>query len=148
MNPAHAHLILNHLPLFGALFVAALMAVSVARKSSELARVALYFAVATSLLAIPTFITGQYSEEIAESLPEVSEFFIEDHEDAALFALVALEACGVLALAGLVVHRRGDIPRWLAISVLVGLIISFGLTVWTANLGGQIRHTEARSDFR
>lgn len=145
MNPAHAHLILNHLPLFGALFVAALMAVSVARKSSELARVALYFAVATSLLAIPTFITGQYSEEIAESLPEVSEFFIEDHEDA---ALVALEACGVLALAGLVVHRRGDIPRWLAISVLVGLIISFGLTVWTANLGGQIRHTEARSDFR
>jgi hypothetical protein len=57
-------------------------------------------------------------------------------------------ATSLLALAGLVVHRQWDIPGRLAISVLIGFIISFGLTVWTANLGGQVRHTEARADFR
>ena len=148
MNPAHAHLVLNHLPFLGALFVATLLAVSVARKSSELARVSLYFAVATSLLAIPTYFTGRFAEEIVESLPEVSEIIMEDHEEAALFALVALELCGALAIAGLIAFRQAEVPKWFAISVLVGLVVSFGLTAWTANLGGQIRHTEARSDFR
>lgn len=148
VNPAHAHLILNHLPQFGSLFVTALLVVSVVRQSSELARVALYFAVATSLFAIPTFITGQYSEEIAESLPEVSEFIMEDHEDAALFALVGLELCGTFALWGLIAFRQAEIPKWIVTGVLVGFIISFGLTAWTAHLGGQIRHTETRSDFR
>ena len=107
----------------------------------------LYLAVATSLLSIPTYLTGEPAAEIAESLPEVSEFFMEDHEEAALFALVALELCGALALWGLVGLRQAEIPRWLAIGVLVGAIVSFGLTTWTAYLGGQIRHTELRSEF-
>ena len=148
MNPAHAHLVLNHLPFLGALFVSILLAVGVARKSSELVRVALYFAVATSLLAIPTYLTGKSAEQIAESLPEVSNFIMEDHEETALFALVALELCGALALGGLVAFRQAETPKWLARGLLVGLIISLSLTAWTAYLGGQIRHTEARSDFK
>jgi uncharacterized membrane protein len=148
VNPVYLHLILNHIPLLGTLFAAVLMALGVARQSDELTRVALGFAVAMSLFTIPTYLTGDPAREVAETLPGVSEFLMDDHEEAALLSLVGLELCGALALGGLVVFRQAEeMPKWLVTSVLVGLVISFGLTASTAYLGGQIRHTEVHSDY-
>lgn len=148
MNAAHLHLVLNHFPVIGTLFVVALLGAAVVRESDELARAALWFAVATSLLAIPTFFSGHFAEEIVESLPGVTEHLIENHEDVAHFAFAALLVCGAASLGGLYLFRAVPIPRRFAIGLLIALVVTFGLTAWTARLGGEIRHTETRPGFQ
>ena len=54
-------------------------------------------------------------------------------------------ALGVIALLGLLALRHGKaVPAWFAgFMVIVSLTVS-ALMAWTANIGGQIRHTEIR----
>jgi len=56
-----------------------------------------------------------------------------------------MAAVGVLALLATIVFRRTAIPRRLVVSGLVVALLIIGLMGYTANLGGQIRHTEIRS---
>jgi hypothetical protein len=55
---------------------------------------------------------------------------------------------GVVALAGLILFRRAErLPGWIVAATLVLFLATSGLMGWTANLGGQIRHTEIRAGF-
>jgi uncharacterized membrane protein len=146
MNPAHVHLLLNHLPLIGSGIGILLLALGAVRKSGELKKTSLWIFVIAALVAIPVFLTGEPAEHIVEHLPGVAEPIIEQHEQAALFSLIAMEALGVISLAGLFVSRRStDVSKLFAAIALGVSIIAAGLMGWTANLGGQIRHSEIRS---
>jgi uncharacterized membrane protein len=58
------------------------------------------------------------------------------------------EGAGVVALAGLILFRHAEkLPGWIVAATLVLSIATSGLMGWTANLGGQIRHTEIRAGF-
>ncbi len=146
MNPVHVHLMLNHIPLFGAVVGFGLLAVALLKKSNELKRIALGFFVVIAVLSVPAYLTGEPSEHQLNSLLGDAKPFIEKHEEAAGVALGSVVALGIFGLLGLVLSRQGRmVPTWLA-AVAVGLsIVAGGLTAWTANLGGQIRHTEIRS---
>ena len=81
-----------------------------------------------------------------ESLPGVSKAFMERHEEAAGFGFGGVAVLGVVSLALLIFFRRGRIlPIWLSTSLLVASMVVSGLMAWTANLGGQIRHSEIRT---
>jgi hypothetical protein len=68
------------------------------------------------------------------------------HDDAAGFAFTGSAIVGVLALSGLIGFRGGKpVKKWFSALMLAGAIGVAGLMIWTANLGGQIRHTEIRS---
>ena len=148
MNSAHLHLILNHIPVLGTWFgLLLLLAAGVLRKSEELKRAALVTFVLTALVTIPTYLAGQAAEDMVERLPGVSEQLIEGHEGAGLVALIAASALGALALGGLILFRRAEnLPkRFVALSLIVSLGVA-GWMVWTANLGGKVRHTEIRGE--
>jgi uncharacterized membrane protein len=148
MNPAHVHLLLNHIPVIGIFFGLLLLVVGMAKKSEDLKKMSFVIFVLVALIAIPTYLTGAPAEEIVEHLPGVSEEMIEEHEEAALTSLVAMEVLGVIALAGFFLFRRPrSAPRWFTTALFVLSIIVGGSMAWTANLGGQIRHTETRADF-
>jgi hypothetical protein len=53
-----------------------------------------------------------------------------------------IAAFGALALGALMVFRARSLPRWIVVSSFVGMLAVAGVMGWTANLGGQIRHTE------
>jgi len=59
--------------------------------------------------------------------------------------MVALGVFGVAALATLVANRATRAPRWLGPVALALSLVPAALMGWTANLGGQIRHSEIRS---
>ena len=60
--------------------------------------------------------------------------------------MIAVEVAGITALAGLLIFlRKKRLGNLLAIVTLAVSMIGGGLMTWTANLGGQIRHTEIRS---
>ena len=147
MNATHLHLILNHLPVLGTAFGLGLLLFGLWRKSSELKKTALGVFVLVALAAVPVYLTGEPAEDGVESLPGVSKPFIERHESAAGAALTGAVVLGVASLGGLICFRRGRLlPAWFSISLLVPAVIVSGLMVWTASLGGQVRHTEIRAN--
>lgn len=146
MNYAHIHLLLNHLPILGTIFGLLLLAWATLRKSDELRCVSLGVFVVTAALAIPAYLTGEPAEEVVEHLPGVAESIIEQHENAALFALLGAALTGLVALVGLVFARRAaHLSGAVLAAVAVLAVGTSGLMGWTGNLGGQIRHTEIRS---
>lgn len=148
MDPAHAHLILNHIPVVGLGAAILLLLYAFVRSNDEMKKAALIGFVLLALAAIPVYLTGGEAEERVEHLPGVSEAIIEEHEEAATSSLIAIEILGALSLAGLVLTRGSRaVPRWLAVLSLGASIVVAGVMIRTANLGGQIRHTEIRSGY-
>ncbi len=146
MNATHIHLLLNHIPLISAAVAILLLVVGVVRKSSDLKKASLWIFVIAALVTIPVYLTGEPAEEIAEHLPGVADPIIEQHERAALFSLISIEILGVVSLAAIFASRRPTgLSKPFAAALLGVSIIAGGLMAWTANLGGQIRHTEIRS---
>ena len=147
MNGAHLHLLINHLPVLGTFFGLALLAFAVWKGSDELRKAALGTFVIVALAAVATYLTGDPAEHVVKGLPGVSAAMIERHDDAAGIALGGAVTLGVLALGELIWFRRGKpIKNWFSTCALLAAILVTGLMAWTANLGGQIRHTEIRPD--
>ena len=145
MNPAHLHIILNHIPVIGIPFGTALLIWGFLRKSDEVKRAGLLVFVFIALVTIPTFLTGKAAEDIVEHLPGVSEDLIETHERAATIALIATSVLGGLALLRLLIPARFAAVGG-PMSILV-FVFALGVAGWlarTGHLGGQIRHSEIR----
>lgn len=146
MNPAHIHLLLNHFPIIGTVIGLALLGYAYLRRSDEVGKVALGLFVGLAIATGVVFLTGEPAEEVVEALPGISESSIERHEDLARFALIAIGAFGAMALGALVVFRRRALPRaFVGVSLVFAAAVG-GLMAATANVGGQIRHSEIRAD--
>lgn len=146
MNGAHWHLLLNHLPVLGTAFGILLLLFAWWKKSEEVKRVSLGVLVLTAACAVPAYLTGEPAEGVVEHLAGVSEVLIESHESAALVALSLAIATGIVALAGLFLSRKAKpLPIWLMFAILFLGFATGGLMARTANLGGEIRHTEIRT---
>jgi hypothetical protein len=147
MNGAHVHLVLNHVPVLGTLFCVLALGVALLKKSDEVARAALFGLVLVALLTLPAYFSGEKAEDIVRRLPEVSTEIMEEHEEAALPALLTIEAAGVLALAALFVGRGGrPQARWAVLGALGLGVVGLGLAGRASNLGGQVHHSEVRPE--
>jgi hypothetical protein len=144
MDLVHLHLLLNHVPVIGAVGVVLLLGLAMLRNSTELGKVALGLLALLGAVAVVVFLTGEPAEERVEGLPGISEAIMETHEEVALVATIAMGGLGVLALAALAAFRTRALPRWVSGAGLVATVGVAGLMGYTANLGGQIRHTEIR----
>ena len=126
----------------GGLFVLSLIT-----NSDDLKRVSLVVLLGISLIAIPTYISGNGAQDAVKSLPGVSKTLIETHEGAALVALGFIEVTGAFAWLGLWQFRRlARVPNWNLAVILVLTAVSLGLMARASNLGGEIRHGEIRAE--
>ena len=145
INWAHVHLMINHFPVLGVPGAILLLSYGLLRKSDEIKTLSFGVIVLVALLTIPVYLTGGEAAKAVKDLPGVTEAFVGRHEELAGLALVLIEVLGVMALAGLFLLRRsGSIPRWLVLLVLAASLVTAAVTGFTANLGGEIRHTEIR----
>lgn len=146
MSWAHIHLALNHVPVIGLLIVLLLLAVARRRGSVELTRVSYGLLVLLAAASIVVYFTGEPAEELIENLPGFSEALVEEHEEVALIATIGMAVLGVAALVGLIRFRDPRVaPPWYDRGMLVLAFVMGGVMIWTANLGGQIRHSEIRA---
>jgi len=143
MNPAHLHLLSNHIPVLGTVFGLLLLMWGMVRRNESIQRAALATFFVAALVAIPVFFTGEPAEDAVEHLAGTAEGAIETHEDAALLSLISVEVLGVIAVLGFI-RRRANLSRFVTRSALVLAIVTAGLMARTANLGGKIRHAELR----
>ncbi|HEX2779228.1 MAG TPA: hypothetical protein VHM30_07005 [Gemmatimonadaceae bacterium] len=145
MDTIHLHLLLNHIPVLGTMLALALLLFALPRQNVARARDALRLLVGLGIVAVIVYLTGGAAEEGVEDLPGVSESLIETHEEAALAATIALGVLAVGAIAALWRYRTRTLPRWVTLAGFAGTLVVAGMMGWTANLGGQIRHSEIRS---
>jgi hypothetical protein len=144
ISGVHLHLLVNHAPLFGALFALALLAASFIWAPDVLRRIAMLCLIGTALAAFVADQSGDPAEDAIRGFPGVRREVIHAHEDFAEKSWIASGIIGVLALGALVRWRRTPIPQGVAAGALVGAAVVSGMMAWTAQLGGRVRHTEIR----
>jgi hypothetical protein len=147
MNPvtaAHIHLVLCHVPVLTILFGLGWLAFGVWRGSQDIQKAALGMFVVAAVLAVPSYLTGEPAAGAIKGLPGFSERIMEQHQAAAGVALAGCIALGIVALAGLLFRGRA-VAGWFGVLLLAGALVVVVLVARTANLGGQIRHSEIRA---
>jgi uncharacterized membrane protein len=147
MNPAHIHLLLNHIPILGSLFGTILLAIGLLRKDKSLLNAGLLTLVIVSIVAIPVFFSGEGAEDIVEKMPDMSHDIIHEHEEIAEKAIWLMELVGLGSLIAFFLHlKEHPLRHTVTIAVLVLAVANFGVMAKVGNTGGEIRHTEIRKN--
>ncbi|QHL88639.1 hypothetical protein GU926_14860 [Nibribacter ruber] len=149
MNDAHYHLLLNHMPILGALFGVLLLGSGFITKSVSVLKAGMTTILVVSVLTMPAYFTGEAAEKVVEDLPGVRHDDIAAHEEAGELGLWVMAAAGSAALMGLLTtssnHRRSaryKKPRTWAVITLLVSVAAFGIMAWAGVTGGLIRHSE------
>lgn len=148
MDPAHGHLILNHVPVFGTFAGLALVSLSLTTRSRDegLFRGGLFVLVLVALVAVPVHATGFAAMMQFDKQPEMSAALIARHQDAAFLSSIFLWLTGGIAWFELWQRRRTSrAAEWNIPVVLILSMATLALMGWTANLGGQISHVHIRT---
>ncbi len=143
---AHVHLLVNHFPIIGAIFIAVMFLIALLFRNVFLQKVSLWFLVAVALSTAVAYASGGGTKAAVQGLPEASDTMIAAHEQAARYALIVMFVAGVLSLGGIVLYsKRPILPLYFRVSVLLVLLISVVVLTYVGFLGGQIMHPEIRS---
>jgi hypothetical protein len=149
MNGAQVHLAVNHFPVVGVLIGALVLWIGTLIKTGAVKRTGLAIILFAALAAIPTYFSGEPAAEIIEHRPQVSEAWIESHEEAAetAFALTGLLGLGAaMALASTQIRGLGKLEKPTTRFVVVFSILAFAALARAAHRGGLIRHDELRTE--
>ena len=153
-NPAHLHLLLNHVPTIGFGLGLALFLVGFLANSDVLKRTGLVMFFVIANVAIATYVTGNAAESVLRGTgpdpafpPGVASGAIRAHEDAALVAFGFMEVTGFFAWLALWQRRRvSQLAGWNALVVLLLAVVTFGLMARAAEKGGYINHPEIAAE--
>ncbi|MDQ2885719.1 MAG: hypothetical protein M3Y39_06500 [Chloroflexota bacterium] len=146
MTTVHLHLLLNHIPILGSIFITVLFIVALIYRNTFLQKVLLWSLVVVALFTAATYLTGNGAEQAVQGLPGVSEDILHLHESVAKVGLALMFVTGVIALAGALFYSfKPKLPRLLLVLVLSILLLNSGVFVYIGYLGGQIHHPEIRS---
>jgi hypothetical protein len=145
MDSTHVHLALSHVPVIVVPIGIILLLFGAVRRNRDDMLVAMVLFVLAALAAGAVFLTGEAAEEAVEDLPGVSHAVVERHEEfasATLAAVVTLGAVSVVSAA--LLFRKGKVTFAAIGATAVVSLVAAVMLLQTANLGGQVRHTEIR----
>ncbi len=147
MDATHLHLVLTHFPLVGTIIGIGILAYGQFSKNTAIQKVALSTFIAMAIFTIPVFLTGEEAEETVEHIAGISEQIIENHEELAEKAIWLMAVLGVLSLINLLaILRKMTVAKTITILTLVVSLATVALFAQVGYLGGQIRHSEIRTD--
>jgi len=110
MNLAHLHLLLNHIPIIGAIIGLGLLVVSLAAQSDDLKRASLMVLAAIALLSLPAFFSGVGARGAIRKDTAIPAGLIERHEGSAILALSGTVATGPALQSPALVVELGSRP--------------------------------------
>jgi len=146
MDAAHIHLMLNHVPVLGAVFGAILLGVGLLRSDESWQRIALWTLIVTGVAGVVVYLTGEPAEELVEGAAGFSHDAVERHEEIAAWAMYTGGGVGAAALGAVAWFRSRALPRGLMTGILVLNLGLVGVMAWTANSGGKVSHPELRGE--
>jgi uncharacterized membrane protein len=145
-NWTHIHLMINHVPVIGLAVPITLLLIDWVRKNRKLEWLSLQMFVVFALLAIPVYLTGSPASHRMREMPGISRDAIHRHSNAADFAFWTMEGLGAISLFALYKFWSSEaVPPRITTALLALALVALGLMIWTADLGGKIRHSEDES---
>ncbi|HEU4700056.1 MAG TPA: hypothetical protein VFS40_12815 [Gemmatimonadales bacterium] len=112
LSPLHLHLMLNHLPLFGSVFILLVLLWAWVRRSREGMRLGLWLAVLLALATIPVYLTGEPAEDQLRAFdPSAPRRLMHEHEESGERGFIFVLVTGAVALVALWATRRREEHR-------------------------------------
>jgi uncharacterized membrane protein len=149
MNQAHLHLLFNHLPIIIPIVGLLILLVNVFIRSEIIQRAGYLVLVLAALCTIPAFFTGEGAEEVVENMEGITNNIIHEHEEIAETFAILSYLLGIFSLIGLWANLKNKaISKWIGYAILAYGIIVIIFAQQTGKTGGEIRHTEIRSNFK
>ena len=147
MDATHLHLVLTHFPIVGTIIGIGILAYGQFSKNIDIQKVALATFILMALLTIPVFLTGEEAGETVENIAGVSEQLIENHEELAEKAIWLMGLLGLFSIINLyAIFKKLSFAKTITLITIVISLFTFGVFAQVGNLGGQIRHSEIRTD--
>jgi len=147
MDGAHWHLALNHLPIIIPIVGLLIMIGGLFFRSDILKRAAFCIFILGAFSAIAAFSTGEGAEEVVEGIQGIDETFIETHEETAEIFSVLLYILGGLSLIGLWANwKKKSFSRIITFTTIALSLVVLFYANQTGTTGGEIRHTEIRTN--
>ena len=143
MNATYFHLLVNHVPLFAALFGTVCLAWGLIKSVPSLRTAGLIFLIAGSLGGWGAHISGEKAEHFVEELPGVSRKLVHEHEEAAETVHLFVIPLGLVSILALYLDRKQS--RWTLVALWVTAAFgaaTFFTSVVAAETGGHIQHSE------
>lgn len=147
MNWGHLHLVTNHFPIIGVIIGTLLLASGIVFKNEGFRTSGLCTIIFAAVMSLLAAATGDPAAEAVKGLQDVAKSLISRHEDIATVGMSLLIPSGLLSLLTLyILWKKGKAARLLVIVTLVLSILSSVAMVYVGYSGGQIRHSEFRSE--
>ena len=145
-KPEYIHVVLNHLPIYGTIFGALALAISLILRSRAAQITALILTLIAGASAYPVFVTGQRSYKTIRGVSDdAGADWLDEHMDRAEKTIGAFYLLAALAVAGLLVPIKWPKSAvLLAALTLVVAILCSGIAVYIAQAGGRVRNPEFR----
>jgi uncharacterized membrane protein len=143
VDAVQIHLMTAHVPVVGVPFAAGLLAAGLIGRSTVLWRAGCWaLLVAAGATALPYFSGPPAYEDVKERY-EIAAAPVEKHAVVARGVSLGLVVLGAVTVSMLLREWQGDpAGPWLRIAILAGAVaVTYGL-VWSAHLGGLVRHPE------
>lgn len=150
LDPAHLHLLTNHIPIFITLSGLLALGLALLWKNAPARRIALVLLLIGTVGGLMTYWLGQQAYKPVRGLAdEVGQDWLDLHMARAeqviwLFWLAAPAAAGALIASWRLV--RFALPLALVAAVLAAATLA--ASGWIADAGGKIRHVEIREDAK
>ncbi len=147
MNDAHLHLVVNHFPIIGTILALGVLIAGFFLKNSSVKNTAYGLFIVSAIFAALSMSTGEGAEEIVEDMPNIGRRIIHVHEEIAEKLTIVLYLLGGISVLGLVLNLKNHAKaKFISIVVLIVAIGAIYLAQLVGTTGGEIRHTEIRTD--
>lgn len=147
MNDAHLHLLVNHFPLLGTLIATGILIAGILVRNNVVKNCAYFLFIISAICAIIAMNTGEGAEELVEDLPNIGHQIIHEHEEIAEKFAILMYILGGFSVLGLVANYKKH-PKFKVLAIIIATLglITFVIGTKVGTTGGEIRHTEIRSN--
>lgn len=149
MSLEHLHLFLNHIPVVGVPITLLSIFYAKRKNNEQMLGASFWFLFFIGACALVTYLTGEPAEKAVDGIPGITEALIHPHEEAGEVGLVATGISVALGIAAMLSARKEKWAKFRPLilnALLVVLLWNSTVLGRVAYLGGQIRHSEIRSE--
>ncbi|MDR9417570.1 hypothetical protein [Gracilimonas sp.] len=147
MNPAHLHLIVNHIPIFTTVIGIFILIWGMYKSNASVRNIAFVLFILGAVGSYVAVETGESAEDIVEEIATVSHDTIHDHEEAAEISMWFAIVMGFLSIGALASKKLNlRFETGLHIVILIMALITAGILMYVAYEGGEIMHQEAYAE--